>query len=66
MAIEQGTKENPWMLKTPLLSSDFTMHKDIRDGKVLVCTMKTNDNPGQAMFDAWHDVPANKKPSSLF
>ena len=40
MATEQGTKENPWILKTPPLSSDFTMHKEIKDNKeVLVCTV---------------------------
>ncbi|MCX6303573.1 MAG: hypothetical protein NT040_01265 [Bacteroidetes bacterium] len=40
MSIEKGTKENPWILKTPPLSSDFTMHKDTRDGKeILVCTV---------------------------
>jgi len=40
MATEQGTKENPWKLKTPSLSSDFTMHKEVKDNKeVLVCTV---------------------------
>ena len=40
MATEQGTKENPWTLKTPSLSSDFTMHKEVKDNKeVLVCTV---------------------------
>jgi hypothetical protein len=35
-----GTKENPWLLQTPPLSSDFTMHRDKRDGvDVLVCTV---------------------------
>ncbi len=35
-----GTKENPWVLKTPPLSSDFIMHKDVKDGKdILVCTV---------------------------
>src|ERR1700749_1722909 len=36
-----GTKENPMQLKTPPLSSDYTMHVDTtRDGKeVLVCTV---------------------------
>lgn len=33
MAKETGTKENPWQLKTPPLSSEFTMHKDEKDGK---------------------------------
>jgi len=40
MTMEQGTKENPWTLKTPSLSSDFTMHKEVKDNKeVLVCTV---------------------------
>ena len=38
--MEQGTKENPWILKTAPLSSEFTMHKDEKDGKpILVCTV---------------------------
>jgi hypothetical protein len=40
MTTEIGTKENPWTLKTPSLSSDFTMHKDVKENKeVLVCTV---------------------------
>ena len=40
MATEKATKENPWILKPPSLSSDFTMHKDMKDNKeVLVCTV---------------------------
>lgn len=40
MAKEEGTKENPWVLKTPPLSSDFTMYKELKDGKeILVCTV---------------------------
>lgn len=35
-----GTKENPWQLKTPPGTSGFTMHKDVKDGKeILVCTV---------------------------
>ena len=35
-----GTKANPMALKTPPLSSEYTMHVDDRDGKeVLVCTV---------------------------
>ena len=30
MGNEIGTKENPWTLKTPPLSSDYTMYKDIK------------------------------------
>jgi hypothetical protein len=35
-----GTKENPTELKTPPLSSGYTMHKEVKDGKeLLVCTV---------------------------
>ncbi len=35
-----GTKENPMALKTPPLSSEYTMHVDVKDGKeILVCTV---------------------------
>ena len=35
-----GTPQDPWQLKTPPLTSDFTMHRDVKDGKdVLVCTV---------------------------
>ena len=34
------SKENPWRLKTPPGTADFTMHAEIRDGRqVLVCTV---------------------------
>ncbi len=40
MAEGTGTPEDPWQLKTPPGTSDFTMHRDVRDGKdVLVCTV---------------------------
>lgn len=40
MSKELGTKESPWVLKTPPLSSGFTMHKDVKDGKdILVCAV---------------------------
>ncbi|MEY2922878.1 MAG: hypothetical protein RL108_1504, partial [Bacteroidota bacterium] len=40
MVKELGTKESPWLLKTPALSSEFTMHKETKDGKdILVCTV---------------------------
>jgi hypothetical protein len=36
----EGTAETPWALKTPPLTSDYTMHRDARDGKdVIVCTV---------------------------
>lgn len=35
-----GTKETPMILKTPLLSSEYTMHTDEKDGqKILVCSV---------------------------
>ncbi len=35
-----GPKQNPMTLKTPPLSSEFTMHIDGKDGKeILVCTV---------------------------
>ena len=35
-----GTKEQPLALKTPPLTSDYTMHTDVKDGKtILVCTV---------------------------
>ncbi len=35
-----GTKENPLTLKTPPLTSEYTMHVDQKDGKdILVCTV---------------------------
>jgi hypothetical protein len=35
-----GTKEKPLALKTPPLSSEYTMHVDEKDGKeILVCTV---------------------------
>ena len=40
MIKEIGTKEKPTKLKTPPLTSEFTMHKDEKDGKeILVCTV---------------------------
>lgn len=34
-----GTADDPWRLKTPPLTSDFTMHRETREGReVLVCT----------------------------
>jgi hypothetical protein len=35
-----GTKEDPWQLKTPPLSSDYEMYLDERDGRrVIVCVV---------------------------
>jgi hypothetical protein len=36
----KGTKENPWKLKTPPLTSEFEMYLDEKDGKkVIVCAV---------------------------
>jgi hypothetical protein len=35
-----GTKDSPWLLKTPPLSSDYEMYLDERDGRdVIVCVV---------------------------
>jgi hypothetical protein len=40
MGKEKGTKEDPWLLKTPPQSSEYSMYKDEKDGKaILVCTV---------------------------
>ena len=42
MAEGSGTEADPWRLKTPPLTSDYTMHRGERDGmEVLVCTVGT-------------------------
>lgn len=36
----QGTGANPWKLKTPPQTSEFTMHRDVKEGRdILVCTV---------------------------
>ena len=40
MANGTGTKTDPWMLKTPPLSSDYQMYLDEKDGQeVIVCVV---------------------------
>ena len=40
MKIESRTKDNPWKLKTPPLSSEYEMYIDEKDGsKVIVCVV---------------------------
>lgn len=40
MPLEKGTKDDPWKLKTPPMSSDYEMYKDEKDGKdVIVCVV---------------------------
>lgn len=36
MAKEIGTKDKPMKLKAPALSSEFSMHKDEKDGKPIL------------------------------
>ena len=39
-AVGQGTKDNPWKLKTPSGSSEYTLYRDeMREPSVLVCTV---------------------------
>jgi hypothetical protein len=41
-AVGVGSPEDPWRLRTPPLTSEFTMHREVRDGReVLVCTVGT-------------------------
>jgi hypothetical protein len=40
--MEKRTKDKPWKLKTPPLTSDYEMYVDIKDGKeIIVCTVGT-------------------------
>lgn len=40
MTYNIGSKDQPLQLKTPPLSSEYTMHTDIKDGQeILVCTV---------------------------
>ncbi len=40
MAKEAGTKENPWVLKTPSGTAEYTMYKDeAHEPPILVCTV---------------------------
>lgn len=37
-----GTAADPWQLQTPPLTSNYAMHRDVRDGvDVIVCTVGT-------------------------
>lgn len=40
MTVEKGTKEDPWRLKTPPLTSEYIMYKDEKDGRqVIFCVV---------------------------
>jgi hypothetical protein len=58
MAYTIGTKDNPMALKTPPLSSEYTMHNDQKDGKdILVCTVgKTILHYDARILDDMHDM----------
>jgi hypothetical protein len=44
-----GTPDDPWRLKTPPLSSDYTMHRDVRDGvDVIMCRLTESRARGLA------------------
>lgn len=54
MKTKIGTKENPLKLKTPPLSSEYTMHVDEKDGKgILICTV------GKTVLHS-HEAKGNK------
>jgi hypothetical protein len=37
-----GTPDDPWVLRTPPLTSEYTMHRDVRNSiDVIVCTVGT-------------------------
>ncbi len=39
-SLDAGAPSNPWRLQTPPLTSEFSMHRDVRDGRdILVCTV---------------------------
>lgn len=58
MSYKIGTKESPLLLKTPPLSSEYTMHVEQKDGKdVLVCTVgKTVLLYNMAILDDLHSM----------
>lgn len=58
MAYKIGSKEKPMVLKTPPLSSEYTMHVEQKDGKdVLVCTVgKTILHYNIAVLDDLHQM----------
>ena len=40
--MEKRTKDNPWKLKTPPLTSDYEMYIDEKDGKeIIVCVVRS-------------------------
>ena len=48
-----GTKENPMVLKTPPLSSEYTMHVEEKNGvEVLVCTDEKKPAK-EGIVEAW-------------
>jgi hypothetical protein len=37
--LKKGTKENPWKLKTPPLTSDYEIYIDEKDGKEVIVSV---------------------------
>jgi hypothetical protein len=55
---QEGTKENPWKLKIPPLTSDYVMYKDVKDGKeVIVCVV---GKKATGLEEGTHDDKGNK------
>lgn len=54
----KGTKDNPWKLKTPPLTSEYEMYLDEKDGhKVIVCVVgKTTLFYDQRAIDDLHSM----------
>ena len=58
MAQKEGTKENPWQLKTPSGTSEYIMYKDEKEGKsILVCVVgKTTLQYDYQCIDDLHNM----------
>ncbi len=63
MAIEKGTKENPWKLKTPPLTSYYEMYREVKEGKeVIVCVVgKTTLLYDARCLNDLHQMLKNKR-----
>jgi hypothetical protein len=52
MADGNGTKEDPWRLKTPPTTSECTGHKDEKDSRpLLVCTVGKTSCTRRALLE---------------
>ena len=61
MAYEKRGKDNPWVLKTPPGSSEYTMYIEVEDGlEIIVCTVGTTVLHYDARaIDDLHNMLAN-------